>query len=196
MVKTESISSEIRNKKGCSLLPLLLEVLVRQAEKKRNRNPDWKRKKTLDCRWQYTMPARSFCPWNSPGKNTGVGRHSLLQGLFPTQASNSGHLHCRHFFFFNLSEPPGKPNTVELASPVAQESVLTSSAGHGCTFKLENNCSIFLLMEFPPTWDAPLASLSIFNVWSQPLNLLSLGGYPKLPEAKWSSAVLQKCQHF
>ena len=26
--------------------------------------------------------------WNSPGKNTGVGSHSLLQGIFPKQESN------------------------------------------------------------------------------------------------------------
>ena len=26
------------------------------------------------------------CPWDSPGKNTGVGCHALLQGIFPTQA--------------------------------------------------------------------------------------------------------------
>ena len=25
------------------------------------------------------------CPWDSPGKNTGVGYHDLLQGIFPTQ---------------------------------------------------------------------------------------------------------------
>ena len=24
-----------------------------------------------------------FCPWDSPGKNTGVGSHSLLQGVHP-----------------------------------------------------------------------------------------------------------------
>ena len=30
----------------------------------------------------------SLCPWNSPGKNTGVGCHFLLQGIFPTQGSN------------------------------------------------------------------------------------------------------------
>ena len=29
-----------------------------------------------------------LCPWNSPGKNTGVGCHSLLQGIFPNQGSN------------------------------------------------------------------------------------------------------------
>ena len=26
-------------------------------------------------------PARLLCPWNSPGKSTGVGSHSLLQGI-------------------------------------------------------------------------------------------------------------------
>ena len=31
---------------------------------------------------------------DSPGKNPGVGRHSLLQGIFPTQRSNPGLLHC------------------------------------------------------------------------------------------------------
>ena len=41
-------------------------------------------------------PTRFLCPWNSPDKNTGVGSHSLLQGIFPTQGSNSGLLlHCR-----------------------------------------------------------------------------------------------------
>ena len=34
----------------------------------------------MDCR---------LCPWNFPGKNTGVGCHSLLQGIFPSQGSNS-----------------------------------------------------------------------------------------------------------
>ena len=35
-------------------------------------------------------PDRLFCPWNSLGKNTGVGSHSLLQGIFPTQGLNPG----------------------------------------------------------------------------------------------------------
>ena len=43
----------------------------------------------------WTMPARLLCPWDSPGKNTGVGCHFLLQGIFPTQESNLGLLHCR-----------------------------------------------------------------------------------------------------
>ena len=34
-----------------------------------------------------------LCPWNFPGKNTGVGWHSLLQWIFPTQALNPYLLH-------------------------------------------------------------------------------------------------------
>ena len=40
-------------------------------------------------------PTRLISPWNSPGKNTGVSSHFLLQGIFPTQESNPGLLHCR-----------------------------------------------------------------------------------------------------
>ena len=32
-------------------------------------------------------------PWDSPGKNTGVGFHFLLQGISPTQGSNPSLLH-------------------------------------------------------------------------------------------------------
>ena len=34
-------------------------------------------------------------PWDSPDKNTGVGCHALLQGIFPAQGSNPGLPHCR-----------------------------------------------------------------------------------------------------
>ena len=33
-------------------------------------------------------PAKLLCPWDSSGKNTGVGCPFLLQGIFPTQGSN------------------------------------------------------------------------------------------------------------
>ena len=49
-------------------------------------------------------PTRVHCPWNSLGKNTGVGNHSLLQGIFLTQGSNPCLLHCsRQIFFYHLS---------------------------------------------------------------------------------------------
>ena len=41
-------------------------------------------------------PTRFLCPWNFPGKNTGVGCHSLLQGIFLTQGSNPGPLCVLH----------------------------------------------------------------------------------------------------
>ena len=39
-------------------------------------------------------------PWDSPGKNTGVGCHFLLQGVFLTRGSNPCLLHWQVFFFF------------------------------------------------------------------------------------------------
>ena len=39
--------------------------------------------------------SQPVCPWNSPGKNTGVGCHSILWGVFLTQGSNLGLLHSR-----------------------------------------------------------------------------------------------------
>ena len=41
------------------------------------------------------QPARRLCPLDSPGKNTGVGCHALLQGIFQTQGRNPHLLHCR-----------------------------------------------------------------------------------------------------
>ena len=50
-------------------------------------------------------PSRLLSPWGSPGKNTGVGCHFLLQGIFLTQGLNPGLPHCRQILY--LSEPPG-----------------------------------------------------------------------------------------
>ena len=43
--------------------------------------------------------ARILCPWDSPGKNIGVGCHSLPQGIFPTQGSNPGLLYHRQILY-------------------------------------------------------------------------------------------------
>ena len=43
--------------------------------------------------WHHgLLPARSLCPWDFPGKNTGVGCHLLFQGIFPTKGSKLGSL--------------------------------------------------------------------------------------------------------
>ena len=55
-------------------------------------------------------PLGSSCPWDSPGKNTGVGGHALLQGIFPTQEVNLCLLHLLHGQAGSLSLVlPGKP---------------------------------------------------------------------------------------
>ena len=56
----------------------------------------------MDC-----SPSGSFVHGDSPGKNTGVGCHTLLQGIFPTQEteSRSPALQADSLSF----EPPGKP---------------------------------------------------------------------------------------
>ena len=45
------------------------------------------------------QPYGLYSPWNSPGQNTGVGSLSLLQGIFLTQKSNWGLLHCRWILY-------------------------------------------------------------------------------------------------
>ena len=55
------------------------------------------------------QPTSLLFPWDSPGKNAGIGCHFLLQGIFPTQGSNLHFLcllHCRKILYL----PSGKPH--------------------------------------------------------------------------------------
>ena len=52
-------------------------------------------KVTSDSLWPYGL----YSPWNSPSQNTGADSLSLLQGIFPTQGSNPGLLHCGHILY-------------------------------------------------------------------------------------------------
>ena len=56
--------------------------------------------------------------WNSPGQNTGVGRLSLLQEIFPTQGSNPGLPHCRRILY-HLSRK-GSPRVLEWVGHLCQ----------------------------------------------------------------------------
>ena len=44
-------------------------------------------------------PTRHLCPWTFSSKNTGVGCHALLKGLFHTQQLNPGLLHCKYILY-------------------------------------------------------------------------------------------------
>ena len=45
------------------------------------------------------QPHGLYSLWNSPDQNTGLGSHSLLQEIFPTQGLNPGLLHCRQILY-------------------------------------------------------------------------------------------------
>ena len=58
----------------------------------------------------WTIACQAPCPWDSPGKNTGVGSHFLLQGIFPNQGLNPCLLSLVHWQAASLPlAPPGKP---------------------------------------------------------------------------------------
>ena len=83
----------------------------------------------------WLQPTRLLCPWDFPGKDTGVGCYFLLQGIFPIQGLNMGLLHCRQILYLLnykgsslLCLPPGEfptPRT-ELMSPALQADSLLS----------------------------------------------------------------------
>ena len=50
-----------------------------------------------------------YSPWNSPGQNIGVGSLFLLQGIFPTQGSNPGLLHCRWILYQQSHKEVSRP---------------------------------------------------------------------------------------
>ena len=77
------------------------------------------------------QPTRLLCPWDSPGKNTGMDCHAILQGIFLTQRSNPHPLGLLHWQMGSLPlAPPGKPTLVSWLS-----SFLTRSSSHNNSVK-------------------------------------------------------------
>ena len=72
---------------------------------------------SLSCVWLWdsmdcSLPCScSSLHRDSPGTNTGVGCHALLQGIFPIQGSNPGLLQCRRILY-HLSHQ-GSPRILE-----------------------------------------------------------------------------------
>ena len=106
---------------------------------------------TISRVWLFVIP---WTPWDSLGQNTWVGSLSLLQGIFPTQGSNSGLPHCRwilyqlrlsliyiyfvHFGgFLNLSEISWKSFTLLLGL------FLSISYNFSAIFNVVNFLSVF-----------------------------------------------------
>ena len=67
-----------------------------------------------------------LCPWDFLGKNTGVGCHFLLQGIFSTQGSNPCLQHllpCQADFFFTTATPrkPFGASVVQVRASLAAQ---------------------------------------------------------------------------
>ena len=83
-------------------------------------------------------------PQNPPGQNTGVGSLSLLQGIFPTQGSDSGLSHCRWIFL--PAELQGKPVNKEWTPLIIynkQINVTLSLSALGSSHFMPHHSNIF-----------------------------------------------------
>ena len=75
----------------------------------------------------FCGPHGLYSPWNPPGQNTGVDSLSLLQGIFLTQGSNPGLLHCRRIL--NHLSHQGSPVEIRAALQIRRTRSPTSSPG-------------------------------------------------------------------
>ena len=98
----------------------------------------------MDC-----SPPKLLCPWDFRGRNTGVGSHFLLQGIFLAQKSNPHLLCCRQSLALQadslLTEPPGKAISLFNKTQITFVSIIINlricfkykkcqACGDGCKF--------------------------------------------------------------
>ena len=76
---------------------IFLSKLIKKRGKGRKEGRKGKGKVIQSCLTLCDL--MDYTVWNSPGQNTGVGSHFLLQGIFPTQGWNSGLPHCRWILY-------------------------------------------------------------------------------------------------
>ena len=111
-------------------------------------------------------------PWDFPGKNTGVGSHFLLQGIFQIQGSNPGLPHCR-WILYQLSHQ-GRPRILEwvaypFSSRPRNQTGISCIAGRQILYQLSHTVSqsiqtLSRVRLFVTPWIAARqASLSITN---------------------------------
>ena len=154
----------------------------------------------MDC-----SPPGSSVHGDSPGKNTGVGNHALLQGLFPIQGLNPGLPHCRRLLYHLTHQ--GSPRILEwVACPSSRGSswprnqtrvscitgrfftnwamrealARTPSLKPHTLTTIQLLTSLFSLITqaiWRPTWDFPLLSAKHLVMWLTNLLILSWSMY-------------------
>ena len=75
-------------------------------------------------------PSRLLCPWDFPGKNTGVGCHFLLQDIFPTQGSKLGLPHCRQTLYLWATREALTIPSVQFSRSVVSDSLRPHESQH------------------------------------------------------------------
>ena len=102
------------------------------------------------------QPTRLLCPWDFPGKNTGVSCHFLFQGTFLTQGSNPGLLPCRQILYClsqsaspqitqgttKINSDPNSVSSVQLLSRVW----LCVTPAHQASLSIANSWGLLKLM--------------------------------------------------
>ena len=94
--------------KSCQICKIVQEILAANARQFNSEQGIWHSVGVISSRMlggsavsssfqpHGLLPARLLCPWDFPGKNTRVGCHFLLQGIFPIRGSNLCLLRLRH----------------------------------------------------------------------------------------------------
>ena len=106
-------------------------------------------------------PPGSCVHGDSPGKNTGVGCHALLQEIFPTRGSNPGLRHCRQILYRLGLQGFGRDH------PILQNTytvVVRMNGMHPCSkisffFFLSHKAACRILVPGPPAPPAAAALL-------------------------------------
>ena len=115
-----------------------------------------------------------LCPWNFPGKSTGVSCHFLLHGTFLTQGSNLGLPHGRQML---SPELPGKPLHWDWSHPQTPtgETLLhwhcLPASARGCPSPAPRTAAAFAISVIFHPDSYHLESVSL---WFMSLSLLSL----------------------
>ena len=120
----------------------------------------------MDC----SLPGSSV-HGDSSGKNTGVGCHALLQGIFPIQGSNLGLPHCRQILY-HLSHQ-GSPGEREKQSRYAFP---LSSA----SFAVPRNFMHIISSDLTPPWGVLVSLSTHVNVWLRQAEGFSRGDRAEL----------------
>ena len=91
---------QVGHEAHCHKLPSSYKIHSDHGFCTRKKSENGSHSVTSDSLWPHGLsPTRFLYPWNYPGKYTGMGSHSLLQGIFPTQGSNLDLLYHRQILY-------------------------------------------------------------------------------------------------